>query len=499
LCFPLLAHELGHFIAFLDRYVEALRKETSEVSKVTIDEVAAALRRFPVTSSFDVIITKRTKLANQVSVCQRELLADLLATRMMGLSFFFAQAEYLKTMAPWSQPRILSTGNPEGYPGIRFRLWSILRHLIKFHPNNPYSFLDTASPENSDADALKDYLDEWSKTLQIQESDPPKGSDQNEDGKLETELARIVERKVLNSLEGIRKTAERIVPDDNCAKLTSFFFERILKLRKNLPPSCARENSQSFSEIMSAAWAYQVLYGEQNEADRPRNVEKYREYNKTCDLVLKAIELIPAAQNVKAPRRRQSRVPHAEDWMAKSGVLSKEHLIHRIGLPVSDPSHLAVLPTNLKAINGASMDVHLGNWFSYARRTKLNTVEINNPKQKELLSTIGREEAFVPIGRHFLLHPGDLVLGATQEFIGLPSDIMAFVEGKSGLGRLGLFVATATQVAPGFHGVIVLELANAGTVPLDLSPGMPIAQLVFQTMTHPTGEYDGESSCQIKP
>ena len=91
------------------------------------------------------------------------------------------------------------------------------------------------------------------------------------------------------------------------------------------------------------------------------------------------------------------------------------------------------------------------------------------------------------------------MLGVTLEFFGLPNDVMAFVEGKSGLGRLGLFVATATQVAPGYHGVIVLELANAGTVPLKLSPGMRIAQLVFQTMTDSTEPYPGGYRCQIKP
>jgi dCTP deaminase len=91
-------------------------------------------------------------------------------------------------------------------------------------------------------------------------------------------------------------------------------------------------------------------------------------------------------------------------------------------------------------------------------------------------------------------------LGVTQEFIALPDDVMAFVEGRSRIGRLGLFVATATQVAPTFHGVIVLELVNAGTVPLELQPGIQIAQLVFQVMTDPAPKrYRGQYYCQIKP
>jgi hypothetical protein len=99
-------------------------------------------------------------------------------------------------------------------------------------------------------------------------------------------------------------------------------------------------------------------------------------------------------------------------------------------------------------------------------------------------------------------HPGDLLLGATSESIALPPDTMAFVEGKSSLGRLGLLVATATTIAPGFHGVVVLELANTGTVPLELVPGRAIAQLVLQVMTSPVPEdrlYRGKYYCQIKP
>ena len=82
------------------------------------------------------------------------------------------------------------------------------------------------------------------------------------------------------------------------------------------------------------------------------------------------------------------------------------------------------------------------------------------------------------------------------------ADLIAFVEGKSGLGRAGLFVATATQVAPGFKGSIVLELFNSGTVPLLLRPGMSIAQLVFVQTDCPLPSdwlYRGGSSCQVKP
>jgi dCTP deaminase len=90
------------------------------------------------------------------------------------------------------------------------------------------------------------------------------------------------------------------------------------------------------------------------------------------------------------------------------------------------------------------------------------------------------------------------------EFIGVPNDLMAYVEGKSRIGRMGLIIATATQVAPGFHGVVVLELANTGVLPIVIKPGMAIAQLVFHKLDEklaPNSDltYKGAYDCQIKP
>lgn len=503
LCFPLLAHELGHFIDFSEDPPHYLSQEIRASSAIRLDEVVAVIKRVtgqpPSRPEETVDVT--TRLANRASVCLREILADLLATRIMGFAFFIAQAEFLKTLAPWSQQTVLPSGNPAGYPGIRFRLWVILRHLLHFHPNNPRTFLEAYKDKESDAEMLLKYLDEWILLLDPDNPEPPGQPEKEKLIKLETELSELPVKAVLNTLEGITKTAQKIVPDDECAKLTPTFFNRIAKLTREYPPSCHNENARSFSEIMSAAWSYEIIYGGERE-DAQRDIDsKYKEYEKTCDLVLKAIELIPEAQAIKLKAKHGEHSTEFDDreWLKARGVLSAQHITKRVQLPIADEAHLAVFPLNLKAIKGSSLDVHLGSRFSYARRTKLSSVKITDPKEKELLRTLGREDVFIPADKEFLLHPGDLVLGVTLEFLGLPKDIMAFVEGKSGLGRLGLFVATATQVAPGYHGVIVLELANAGTVPLKLSPGMPIAQLVFQVMTEATPGYHGEYQCQIKP
>ena len=86
----------------------------------------------------------------------------------------------------------------------------------------------------------------------------------------------------------------------------------------------------------------------------------------------------------------------------------------------------------------------------------------------------------------FILHPGEFVLGATLERLGLPDDLVARLDGKSSLGRLGLQVhSTAGLADPGFEGQITLELSNVASLPIAIYPGMRIAQLVFERLTTP--------------
>ena len=97
------------------------------------------------------------------------------------------------------------------------------------------------------------------------------------------------------------------------------------------------------------------------------------------------------------------------------------------------------------------------------------------------------ERVSVEEGKPFILHPGEFVLGTTLERLTLPDDIVARIEGKSSLGRLGLLIhATAGFVDPGWsNGQITLELSNVAPLPIRLWPGMKIAQLSFMRMDAP--------------
>lgn len=132
-------------------------------------------------------------------------------------------------------------------------------------------------------------------------------------------------------------------------------------------------------------------------------------------------------------------------------------------------------------IQPASVDVRLGDTFLVFRN---HTAEVIDPFDRQ--STL-MEEVKVSDGESFVLHPGEFVLGTTVEAIGLPDDLVARVEGKSSLGRLGLLIhATAGFVDPGWtRGQITLELSNVATLPIKLRPGMRVGQLSFHTLDAP--------------
>ena len=131
-------------------------------------------------------------------------------------------------------------------------------------------------------------------------------------------------------------------------------------------------------------------------------------------------------------------------------------------------------PLEMGLLQPSSMDVRLDKFFRLFDNHKYPFIDPRT-EQDELtrLVEVDPNEAFI-------LHPGEFVLGSTFEFVTLPDDIAARLEGKSSLGRLGLLThSTAGFVDPGFQGHVTLELSNTATLPIKLWPGMKIGQLCF--------------------
>ena len=99
----------------------------------------------------------------------------------------------------------------------------------------------------------------------------------------------------------------------------------------------------------------------------------------------------------------------------------------------------------------------------------------------------------------FILHPGEFVLASTYEKVGVPDDLVARIEGKSSLGRLGLLIhSTAGFIDAGFQGHITLELSNVANLPITLYPGMKIGQISFLQMTSPADVPYGSAAVRSK-
>ena len=129
----------------------------------------------------------------------------------------------------------------------------------------------------------------------------------------------------------------------------------------------------------------------------------------------------------------------------------------------------------------ASVDLRLGDSFRVFHNHRASAIDLRHPPENLT------EEVVVPPDDSFVIHPGEFCLGRTLEWVELPDDIVARIEGKSSLGRLGLIVhATAGFCDPGWKGTLTLELNNLTRVPIKLYPGLPIAQLSFM-IARPAG------------
>jgi dCTP deaminase len=161
--------------------------------------------------------------------------------------------------------------------------------------------------------------------------------------------------------------------------------------------------------------------------------------------------------------------------MAATSVLS-DGTIRRL---VAE-GRVRIEPWDETMVQPASIDLRLGPSFRVFHNHRITAIDLADPPRNLT------EHVEVDDDESFVIHPGEFVLGRTQEHVELPDDIVARIEGKSSLGRLGLIVhATAGFVDPGFKGTLTLEITNLTRVPIILWPGKPIAQLSFMALDQP--------------
>jgi len=143
-----------------------------------------------------------------------------------------------------------------------------------------------------------------------------------------------------------------------------------------------------------------------------------------------------------------------------------------------EAGRIVIDPFEPSCVQPSSVDLHLDRYFRVFRNHTLGHIDVK--QNLEELTELLEADADDP----FILHPGEFVLGSTTERIGLPNDLVARLEGKSSLGRLGLLIhSTAGFVDAGWDGQLTLELSNVANLPITLYPGMKIGQISFLQMT----------------
>lgn len=318
LLYPLLAHEIGHFIDF--SYPETIYenpKMKPEDYLPSAREVRALLDKFyrpmPDASSEEIRTARSQSIAEhlgeRIKFCLREITADLLATRMLGIPFFVALAEYLKTLFAWSEPIV---GRSPGYPGMAYRLNIVWDELIEVigakgaldEGKKLVDVLGAYTPKPADGKRLK-YLDLWHNRFKNQKWDisaPKEAPD------FLTALDRMAEQKVHGVLPRLRRLVRKVIPADKAAKVAQSLSDMMRLLDARVPPfQQLLEKKEvwksgppeiSFGNVLNAGWLYQIGFGEAKErAKQPSG--RYKEYQNTCDLLFKAIELSGARDAIE--------------------------------------------------------------------------------------------------------------------------------------------------------------------------------------------------------
>jgi dCTP deaminase len=179
-------------------------------------------------------------------------------------------------------------------------------------------------------------------------------------------------------------------------------------------------------------------------------------------------------------------------------ILNKEALKKMMGIQ-DYAQKLVVTPLlSEQQIGPGSIDVRLGSSIVIPRRTFVSSHNVTDPKQARQVEKRLYDRCRLKYHSEFILHPNQLILGVTLEYISLPLTVFCQVASRSSWGRLGLVVATASVVQPGFKGCLTLELANLSDSPIALYPGLLVGQLIFYSMDTAGKDavrYEGRYDC----
>lgn len=154
---------------------------------------------------------------------------------------------------------------------------------------------------------------------------------------------------------------------------------------------------------------------------------------------------------------------------------------------------IVIEPFDAGMVQPSSVDLRCDSTFRVFENHKYPLIDPKAPQEDLTIAVTATAE------QPFILHPGEFVLGSTLEVVGLADDVVARLEGKSSLGRIGLLIhSTAGFIDPGFRGQVTLELSNVANLPIAIYPGMKIGQISFYQLSTPAEHPYGSAAAGSK-
>lgn len=507
------AHELAHLADNIEAFYEArnlasesedrsiappdqieflstklLRSFSSKPSEELYNALFSSLIKEEITTSEE----ERRKIFGQVyehiaalvHVWARELFADIFSIHMFGPAALFAYLEFVG-----SDSKRLDISSNYYYPTERIRLRFMLQEYNKWSSNSAWVNKFPVELKMSLEMELS-YLEDLLGT-KIDNIILPRTEDSFEwaDQKVMNIAYQVLYNNLDIFMEKIYELVEKIKARNDAAFIKPEDLEnttsQVSQLMSHLPPvfNVNKENENKLLGLVVNAgwlvWLHHKYYGLDNTF--PGYAEKSKIFEGINLLLQKSIE------NAEIKRwfdkRRifgktedyfDDQSISADDFSFIGAVLPKLELTNKIN------NNLKVIPLldSKSQIGSCSIDVRLGNQFIVTQTplvSSLDTIEF----EKMEYSGEYQNKISVPLGKPFVLHPGQFVLGSTLEFLSIPNDIMGLLIGRSSWGRLGFVISTPNKVAPGFKGCLTLQLSNLGNVPILLYPASRIGQIIF--------------------
>jgi deoxycytidine triphosphate deaminase len=413
-----------------------------------------------------------------------ELICDLNAVRLFGPAGLAAIAEFLSILESQSHAELLDTNT---HPPLSTRLRVLFQYL------EGVGWDDSALPS-------------FAKVWKAQVSDPAPPILDNK----ATYLADLLTEP--QSVSMLIEFVEKWGPSYAPGRTTEVFQEVAVELLDGLPGATHVHLSDgSWSEVdvfdvVNATWAARYALDDPTAAqelsphaspeagaliagDLSDQVKRLR----LDSLASKAIDTLElgrlwkGSRGIIAPSQINSRPTHGGSSAASptAGSVLSRNTIRRLieGDPAPAHERLVVTPLFEDSVQDAAVDLRLGPdfiVFKHSATTAFDPLAEDEPDPRTMQERVHKDW-----GERFILHPGELVLAATLEYIVVPENVAAQVLTRSSYGRLGLLTATAVQVQPGSRGCITLELVNQGETPIALSPAARVAQLMLWFIDDP--------------